>query len=107
MKLINWTKKDDEYLRKYYNVKCINSLSILLNRTERAVKERAYKLKLNKPRTFGEDSCRLEDAFDNGLYYKYLDFAKTLDPSIDYVTEAWEKYGKSEFELMYKENSNG
>lgn len=102
-----WTKKEDDFLKIYYQNKDIDSLSLALERTNISVISRAKKLKLTKNRTYIENMCRLEDAFDNGLYYKYLDFAKKLDSSIEYVTDAWKIYGKNKFELMYKEQNNG
>ena len=99
-----WTKKEEEVLRQMYGIKPTNVLAELLSKTEYAIRSKANKLKLNKPQSYNEDLCRLEDEFDGGNYYKKLDFAKTLDNKIEYVSDAWAKYGRMEFEVMFKKS---
>lgn len=102
-----WTEKEEEILRQMYGIKPTSVLAELLSKTEWAIRAKANKLKLTKPQSYNENLCRLEDEFDGGNYYKKLDYAKTLDSNIVYVSDAWAKYGRAEFEIMFNNFNNG
>lgn len=102
-----WTDEEVKVIKSLYGIKTPYQLSLLLGKTVSDVMSKAKQLKLTKSRSHNESMDRLEDEFDGGCYYKMLDYAKTLDSSIEYVTDAYAKYGRCEFEMMYKKYKNG
>ncbi len=102
-----WTTEEIKVLKQMYGIKSNKVLALLLDKTVSSITNKANKLNLNKPQTYNEQMCRLEDEFDGGCYYKMLDYAKTLDSSFEHVSDAWDRYGKCEFEIMYNKFING
>lgn len=102
-----WTPEEENVLKQMYGIKSVQVLSELLDKTENAIRKKAKNLGLKRPTTYSEQMCRLEDEFDGGNYYRKLDYAKMLDSSIEYVSDAWAKYGRENFELKFKKYTDG
>ncbi len=86
---IKWTEEKCNYLIMNYNKKPLHELCKHLNSTPAAVKTKAKYLGVAK-----------QIKKDSDLYYKKLEFAKSL--GFKNIQEAFAKISKREFELKFK-----